>query len=195
MFAYSYAWSQPTLSSDPSGVGPRKGPSGRHPTPADRLNRAQVGDCLVAMGFYLNSVSGGDPALSARYNACVAGSGCPDLSPSMAKCLVTNLCTDTASVTLKKRKGRLCGDSTWLPIIGCPSMTLYSEMLDNPGCDHFGTGAPYHIVLLHEALHTCGVEHQNTPGYSPEKKCNNIMACCMLRAYGLLGPGQKCQTP
>lgn len=184
---YAYAWSRPTVFIDPMGSTPTKAVT-RRSSHQDRLDSAQSDDCTAVAWLILSSSGGFDPAVLARYNACVANQGCPDVDQSTLRCIYGNICQGNATISLSTDH-ILCGHSEWGGI-GCPKITLYTNMLDSLDCNHFGSGAPYHTVLIHEALHTCGISHpKNVTG---DNSCNNIISCCMLRASGYLPSWQTC---
>lgn len=178
--AYSYVSQNPMTFIDPSGSRPII--TVRSPAP-DRLRFAQKNDCKVAYSF----MSAGNAAVLARYNACMAESGvsCPPMTQSLAGCLAQHVCLDHivfADIPNTCGKTSPQGSVTMCPI----------QLRHLPYCDHYHVGAQYHIVLLHEMLHVCGVDHpENILG---DDKCNNVMACCMLRATGLLGISTRCTT-
>ena len=187
MRPYAYVRARPTVMVDPSGL--------QHVTnrsaPIDRLVLAVEDDCIAVAGLlFATTGAAPDPGILASYNACVAGSGCPPLSQSILSCLADQLCNMNSNIVLTTNEpgGNLCGTS-WTPWFGCPQIRIYTD--NDWRCNHNGANAQYHIVLIHEALHNCGVDHG--PGKSrPETKCNNIMACCMLRATGYLSKSQHC---
>ena len=181
--AYLYASANPCTLTDPSGYRPRI--TVRSSTP-DRLSFAQMNDCYAAFAFQ----SGGNAAVLARYNACMASSGvsCPPMTQSLAKCLYQHICNDTVNLSTL-HDNNTCGwtnpDRTEVTL--CPY-----QITKMPYCDHYHAEAQYHIVLLHEMLHVCGVDHPND--VIGDDKCNNVMACCMLRATGFLGPSTRCTS-
>jgi hypothetical protein len=107
-------------------------------------------------------------------------------------CLSANLGYSGASINLTTNTNgrKLCGYSITTPLLGCPIIWVYTDMIDSVLDDHFRSGAPFHIVLLHEALHTCGVDHPD--GLRGDNNCNRIMACCMLTATGYLPTSVHC---
>ena len=188
-FSYAYVRGRPTVLVDDTGVRPQKKSVTSKSSAADRLSLAESNDCSAVTDLFLSLSSGS----LGKYRDCMAGSGCPDLDRYTLQCLNLNLCNNFATVSLEKTwdvSDPLCGHSVWYPIWGCPSISLFPDQLDDPGCNHFGANAPYHIVLLHEALHTCGINHGKVTG---DKACNNRMACCILRATGFLKPWQRCR--
>ena len=145
----------------------------------------------------MQALEWGDGAILARYNACVSGSGCPPMTLDLATCVYKQTCGD-ANITLGNKKGGIgcpqcnntgtCGETDYDPT----NITLCTDKLRAlPYCNHYNVGAQYHIVLLHEVFHVCGVDHQGQN--NGDLKCNSLMACCMLRAFGLLGRGVNCQ--
>ena len=191
---YAYVRSMPTSIVDPWG----DSPPGRHITvhspPGDRLKSAISDGCAI-----VTALKRGDVGISVSYQLCVGNSGCPEMTDTLITCLYNKLCKGVVSVILQNIdtcpgcQGN-CGQSfpTTKKVDMCQNQLLLPE------CDHFKAGAPYHMVLLHELLHLCGVDHPDSPGwpgYPREAKCNNIMACCLLKAAGMLPPSQECQLP
>ncbi len=189
---YCHGDSQPSVKVDPWGFSPQRKAPIRRKSPKERFEQAQATDCIVAYEMLIAFSAAASPVISA-YNACVAGSGCPDLNSRFLTCLVGAVC-DTTIQSLAPSSKDDCGDSTWIPLgfeRVCGHITLYSGNLAGTGCDRYGAGAPYHMVLLHESMHLCGVDHPNPS--DAEKRCNNIMSCCMLRATGILKRTQRCR--
>jgi len=192
--AYTYVRSGPTSLVDSMGSNPTQSVT-RSSSIWSRYSTAYNDDCDVISEFNLAS-SGAttDPGLLARYQACVdeAGAGCPTLGAAVWGCLAEKCDfwdTDTyVDFGWNLLDAKQCGSTLNLGV--CNYIQVYVDMIDDPRCNHFGAGAPYHIVLLHELLHTCGIDHGNVIG---DLSCNNIIACCMLRAKGLLPKWQRCR--
>lgn len=194
---YNYVASSPSTLIDPSGLQPPTTITSRS-NPSDRLSLAQEDDCNVAKTFlsYFESPDPVNIGVISKYLECMfsspGGLACPAPDADDFRCLVNNLCTPWyyTVVTMPLGPGFPCGGTITTPLIGCPMTQLNAPILDSDGCNHFKAGAPYHIVLMHEALHTCGVDHPEEP--KGDLNCNNIMACCMLRATGVLHAWQRC---
>ena len=186
-FAYVYAAGQPTGRTDPLGLFPRRRKVTSKSSAEERLALAAHDGCQTA---YAGQSAGGS-AFRARYASCMADSGysCPPMDESKWKCLYSHLCNDFFLLVSKCAQctENKCGETQ----DSFTTMCSYS-LRRTPYCDHFNLGAQYHIVLIHEVLHTCGVDHPE--GIAGDAKCNTIMACCMLRANGVLPPYTRCKT-
>ena len=187
--AYIYSQNNPVNFVDELGMSPSRHPVTTRSSLNERLDLARLNDCRIAF-----ALSTGNIMITARYMACARGSGCPPVSGKIASCLYDQLCKGKTKIELSDGYTcPQCDDSCGITFNNIGIVNLCKNNLGGSGCDHFNTGAPYHVVLLHEMLHRCGVDHPDWHNYPPEGKCNNIMACCMLKAYGLLPKKTKCQ--
>jgi RHS repeat-associated protein len=183
MKPFVYANSAPTLFIDPTGMGPKH--STRQLTPTERLNLAEGDGCVAASFLFAGQVTGS--AIWRDFLACLSETGCAPPDASQMACLANNACGGV-STYLDFSDGTDCGE--YMP--GACAVFLYPPALgENPRCDHFKAGAQYHIVYLHEMLHSCGYDHPSSA--RGDASCNNILSCCMLRSMGYLPPSQRCR--
>lgn len=185
---FVYAKSSPIRMGDPSGLSPVNDRSSSN-------DRAQLAlDDLCAISAKL---SAGNLLIVVAFNNCVKGSGCDRLNDDIIDCLSWPCDPRTPTqVWLDTNVGNssCVGECGYTDAWG--NVHICSDQCGNPkaGCNHFGIDAAYHMVLIHEVLHTCGVDHPGTKGYPADCKCNNIMACCLLKAAGLIPKSTSCRA-
>ena len=177
--AYVYCAAAPSKRTDPRGL-----QVNASSPPLQRAELALQDSCWTIGELYQ-----GNSTFADIFNECAKDAGCQPLNRGLVLCMF-QMCAGAFHIVLASNCDPACRGACGSALVNQGVIVLCRDNLGKSGWNSFGIGAPYHITLIHELLHLCGVTHDpNAPG---DETCNSVMACCLLKAGGFVPPWTAC---